>query len=167
MAEGLFYHMTLTNLKIFHAWLSTSHFYKEYENRVVQELAVHFGWGDQSPSKEIADGLINLWTLWWIWACAVYDMVYVIKSLWKIASITLLITVRTIEVLFASPGVFFLDTRYIDLMEADCCKSIHYYRFVVLYWDYVIATRKQMLVKVILYPFYVYNHLSTVAHSQF
>ena len=43
MAEGLIYHMTPTNLKIIHAWVSTVHFYKGYENLVAQELVVHFG----------------------------------------------------------------------------------------------------------------------------
>ena len=32
MAEGLIYHNTPNNLKIIHAWVSTGHFCKGYEN---------------------------------------------------------------------------------------------------------------------------------------
>ena len=43
MAEDRIYHMTPKNLKIIHAWVSTGHFCKGYENQVAQDLAVQFG----------------------------------------------------------------------------------------------------------------------------
>ena len=43
MAEGLIYHMPPKNLKIIHAWVSTGHFCKGYENQVAPDLAVQFG----------------------------------------------------------------------------------------------------------------------------
>ena len=49
MAEGLFYHMTPTSLKICYAWVSIGRFCKGYENYVAHELAVQFGRGYGKP----------------------------------------------------------------------------------------------------------------------
>ena len=81
MAEGIIYHITPQHLDITYAELSTEHFCKGYEIRlgknwlsILAERIV--------PSIEITDGVMNLRLIMMDMGCAVYDLVYVIKSLW-------------------------------------------------------------------------------------
>ena len=80
MAEVLIYQMTPKYLKLSYAWVSTT-FVKGMKIRLRKNwlsiLAVR-----EVPSVEIADGVRNLLLIMMDMGCAVYDMAYVIKSLW-------------------------------------------------------------------------------------
>ena len=85
MAEGLIYHMTPTNLKIVHAWVSTGHF-------CIMKIRLRKSWLSVLAEWKVPQRR-NCWWRWcdefmidydgyWLCSCAVYDMVYVIKHLW-------------------------------------------------------------------------------------
>ena len=52
--------MTPKSPKIIHAWVSTAHFCKGYENQVAQELAFQFVRGKSFGAYGIEDDMTNL-----------------------------------------------------------------------------------------------------------
>ena len=87
MAQGLIYHDTQKSENV-----STGHFCKGYETRLRKN------WLSISAEREVPrdENLItNLWLIMMDMVCAVYGVVYVIKSEWvnEWACITFLITV--------------------------------------------------------------------------
>ena len=58
-AHKLNVYMTPKSPKIIHAWVSTAHFCKGYENQVAQELAFQFVRGKSFGAYKIEGGMIH------------------------------------------------------------------------------------------------------------